>query len=68
MKKSYPLRSHEIDFQCEKEAEPHFLETTTGNVTYETHKKRKHKEKEQEHVKAENVSCLCSVTWESVED
>ena len=52
MKKSYPLRSHEIDFQCEKEAEPHFLETTTGNVTYETHKKQKHKEKEQEHVKA----------------
>ena len=45
VKKIYHMKGHEIDFQSDKESEQSFFDTSTGNVTYETPKKWKQKEK-----------------------
>ena len=62
------MKGHKIDFQCGKKAEQQFLDTLTGNITHETPKKRKQKEKEQNIVSSENVCCVCVIAWESLED
>ena len=53
------MKGHKIDFQCGKKAEQQFLDTLTGNITHETPKKRKQKEKEQDIVSSENVCRVC---------
>ena len=45
VKKSYHIKRHEIDFQCDKESEQSFFDTFTGNVTCETPKEMKTKRK-----------------------
>ena len=67
VKKSYHTKGHEIDFQSDKESEQSLFDTSTGNVTQETSKKRK-REKQQENVNAENACRICGITWESFED
>ena len=62
------MKGHKIDFQCGKKAEQQFLDTLTGNITHETPKKRKQKEKEQDIVSSENVCRVCGIAWESLED
>ena len=68
VKKSYLMKGQEIDFQPGKESEQSFFDTSTGNLAHETPKKWKQKEKQKENVNAENMCCVCSIAWESLED
>ena len=45
MKKSYHTKGHEIDFRCGKEAEQQYFDTSAGNITHETQKKKESKKK-----------------------
>ena len=62
--KKLPTKGQEIDFQPGKESEQSFFDTSTGNLAHETPKKWKQKE----NVNAENMCCVCSIAWESLED
>ena len=66
VKKSYHTKGHEIDFRRDKDAEQQCFDTSTGNITHETPKKRQ--QKEQVILNSENVCRICGIAWESPED